>query len=344
MSDDSIYTTVCTCTDLMTWHAFNMPSVLPIRQSRRSPPKPTAIMTRSSRNPKKPTQGLRSSDKYFWYNSPNGVTRLVTSSKRPGLPPQQINDYNFDPAIFAHEPRPPCFPGTNWPPRRLQDLLYAAGAEGDQCIGATCYDSRVCKNAWCKHTFARWKLSVANWQEHFELRKTPDRGIGVYTKHAFKDRDILGWYAGKIVTSHSIDSENDYLLEAPVGILSDPESPCPSDRDSDGEYLPQSRSRRTHLEASSNAGDETETVYIDASRQGNWTRFINHSCEPHAEFRVCRVGGMRVMAVETIRDIPKGVELMVNYGKDYYGPDTRKTCHCGTANCVGTGRRGNRFH
>jgi hypothetical protein len=317
---------------------LNMSPVLPIRQSRRSPSKSTGVLKRSSRNPKKPTTVLRSSNRYFWYNSPNGDARLVTSSKTPALTPQHINDYIFNPAKFAHEPAPPYFFGISWPPRRVQDLLYAVGSEGNQCIGATCYNGRACRDTWCKHTFARWKSSVADWQEHFELRKTQDRGIGVYTKRAFKDHDILGWYAGEIVSTRDVDSKNDYLLEVPVGIASDPESPFPSERDSDDEYLPHSRSCRTRLEAPSDAGDVTEAVYIDASRQGNWTRFINHSCEPHAEFRVCRVGSMRVMAVEAIRDIPEGVELMINYGQDYYGLDTRKMCHCGTANCVGLGR------
>jgi hypothetical protein len=343
LSNESSCTTVCICIGLITSHTFTMPSVSPIHESRRCPPKPTGILKRSSRSPKKPTTGLRSSARYFWYNTPNGDARLVTSSKTPGLTPQQSNDYTFDPAKFAHEPPPYYSPGKSWPPRRPQDLLYAAGSEGDQCIGATCYNSRVCKDAWCKHAFARWKSSMANWQDHFELRKTRDRGIGVYTKHAFKDRDILGWYAGEIVTSHNIDSQNDYLLEVPVGIASDPESPYPSDQDSDEEYLPRPQARRTRSRASNILSHVTETICIDANRQGTWTRFINHSCEPHAEFRVCRVGSMRVMAVEAIRDIPEGVELMVNYGKDYYGPDTRKICHCATANCVGKARRKNKL-
>jgi hypothetical protein len=33
---------------------------------------------------------------------------------------------------------------------------------------------------------------MENWQHRFELRKTDDRGIGVYTKQAFKLGDILG--------------------------------------------------------------------------------------------------------------------------------------------------------
>jgi SET domain-containing protein len=52
-----------------------------------------------------------------------------------------------------------------------------------------------------------------------------------------------------------------------------------------------------------------------------------------------RVGNMRIMVVEAIRDIPAGVELSVSYGLDYYGPNTKKRCYCRSRKCVSAPRK-----
>jgi hypothetical protein len=125
------------------------------------------------------------------------------------------------------------------------------------------------------------------------------------------------------------DINNDYLMEMPIGWATTSARAYTSGTDTDCNDLPPTpdSSRAASIEAD-------VTVMIDASRKGNWTRFINHSCEPFTEFRMRRVGNMRIMVVEAIRNIPAGVELSVSYGTDYYGPNTKKRCYCGTKKCI----------
>ncbi|KAF1851182.1 SET domain-containing protein [Cucurbitaria berberidis CBS 394.84] len=280
---------------------------------------------------------------YFWYTSSDGVHRLATSSGSLNEIPQQINDYVFNTSNFVDADYPSTFPKDRvWPPKNLQDLLCAIGTEGKDCVGGRCFTRAICNDPCCRHTFEAWKHATQDWQDHFELRKTDDRGIGVYTKRAFKKKDVLGWYAGELVVSAGDDYNNDYLMEVPIGGDPIPESLNDSDSDNDynqTELLPPSPSSPSSSTTSVSAG---ESVMIDASRKGNWTRFINHSCKAHCDYRVCRVGNIRMIVVEAVKDIPPGVELTVNYGLDYYGPNTTKICHCGARKCVSRSRTNKR--
>lgn len=85
--------------------------------------------------------------------------------------------------------------------------------------------------------------------------------------------------------------------------------------------------------------EPTPFVFIDGEKKGNWTRFINHSCAADCVFRIMRVGQTKIMAIETVKDVKKGKELSVDYGKDYYGVDTVKRCGCGARTCVERVRR-----
>jgi hypothetical protein len=175
---------------------------------------------------------------------------------------------------------------------------------------------------------------MACWQDYFELRETSSRGIGVYTKRAFKKGDILGYYAGEVLPDCLNDTNNDYLMDVPLDF--DYASRRSSSSSWQAASENQARRLSTQSEASSSTADlaADAAVIIDGRRKGNWTRFINHSCDPHAHFKLSRVGDMRIMAVKADKAIPAGVELTVDYGKEYYGPQTKKICQCGTKNCV----------
>jgi SET domain-containing protein len=76
---------------------------------------------------------------------------------------------------------------------------------------------------------------------------------------------------------------------------------------------------------------------IDAAYEGNEARFINHSCDPNAEAFIPR----GKIWIEAIKDIPKGAEIVYDYGyeddKKYTREDYRKyMCVCGAKNCRGT--------
>src|SRR3954471_448585 len=76
---------------------------------------------------------------------------------------------------------------------------------------------------------------------------------------------------------------------------------------------------------------------LDATYEGNESRFINHSCDPNAEAFIPRG---RIW-IEAIKSIPKGTEIAYDYG---YEDDPKYTiedykrygCRCGAKNCRGT--------
>lgn len=76
---------------------------------------------------------------------------------------------------------------------------------------------------------------------------------------------------------------------------------------------------------------------IDATRDGNESRFINHSCDPNCETEV-KQGRVYIFA---LRDIRVGEELAYDYGYERSGDETAKEerqyrCLCGTTKCRGS--------
>ena len=67
--------------------------------------------------------------------------------------------------------------------------------------------------------------------------------------------------------------------------------------------------------------------YIDGSVGGNYTQFINHSCEPNADARIAD-GFMIIVA---IRDILPGEEVTVDYLNSF--AEDLAVCQCGTPSC-----------
>lgn len=70
---------------------------------------------------------------------------------------------------------------------------------------------------------------------------------------------------------------------------------------------------------------------IHQGRQGNYTRFVNHSCCPNAQFeRFSWRGVQRIVLIS--RGIPTGGEITVDYCEGYWrGLD--KVCLCGEKVC-----------
>ncbi|WP_210399195.1 SET domain-containing protein [Steroidobacter denitrificans] len=80
----------------------------------------------------------------------------------------------------------------------------------------------------------------------------------------------------------------------------------------------------------------TRTV-IDAGRQGNDARFINHSCDPNCE---TVIENSRVF-IDAIRDIRPGEELGYDYQLTWESTDEPAelalyACRCGARSCRGT--------
>lgn len=80
----------------------------------------------------------------------------------------------------------------------------------------------------------------------------------------------------------------------------------------------------------------TDGLYIDAAKRGNWTRFVNNSHEPNAQFEPLVVSGTwRVYLVATER-IRAGDEVTIDYGSEYRCPDQKFVkCICSSKRCSG---------
>jgi hypothetical protein len=78
-------------------------------------------------------------------------------------------------------------------------------------------------------------------------------------------------------------------------------------------------------------------MVIDATYDGNESRYINHSCDPNCE---AEIENGRVF-ISAVRDIAVGEELHYDYAYERSGDETdedekRYKCLCGTAKCRGS--------
>ncbi|XP_037098191.1 histone-lysine N-methyltransferase NSD2 isoform X1 [Syngnathus acus] len=73
---------------------------------------------------------------------------------------------------------------------------------------------------------------------------------------------------------------------------------------------------------------------IDAGPKGNFSRFMNHSCQPNCETQKWTVNGDTRVGLFAICDIPAGTELTFNYNLDCLGNE-KTACRCGAPNCSG---------
>lgn len=112
----------------------------------------------------------------------------------------------------------------------------------------------------------------------------------------------------------------------------------------------------THAQADRLYGDGADTGHtflftlneryiLDANRDGNTARWINHSCAPNCEALVYESddGNPRHdrVVIEALRDIAPGEELTYNYGIVLDVPHTPRmkklwACRCGAPGCTGT--------
>ncbi|KAI4282882.1 MAG: hypothetical protein L6R38_002603 [Xanthoria sp. 2 TBL-2021] len=129
-----------------------------------------------------------------------------------------------------------------------------------------------------------------------------DKGIGVRTLQPIKAGDVLDEYVGELKRASTV-ADQTYAMEL--------------------EGLPAGHPSR----------NDNNPILIDAQVYGNWTRYINASCNPSLKFAAARIGGKHRIMVVAIRDINTFEELTIGYGDNYWlGSDT-KMCECHEENC-----------
>ena len=67
-----------------------------------------------------------------------------------------------------------------------------------------------------------------------------------------------------------------------------------------------------------NNPDNRKNYTIDSAHLGNWTRYMNHSCNPKVDFQVVNVGQQWTTLCTTVKEIQFGEEITTDYGGDYF--------------------------
>ncbi|XP_015919381.2 uncharacterized protein [Parasteatoda tepidariorum] len=74
---------------------------------------------------------------------------------------------------------------------------------------------------------------------------------------------------------------------------------------------------------------------IDAGPKGNYSRFMNHSCEPNCEMQKWIVNSDPRIGLFARKDIKAGTELTFDYQMDFSRFNKKLNCNCGSARCSG---------
>lgn len=64
-------------------------------------------------------------------------------------------------------------------------------------------------------------------------------------------------------------------------------------------------------------------LVIDGYRMGNFSRFVNHSCDPNCEMQKWNVNGVYRMGLFALKDIKAGDELSYDYNFHSYNVDAQ---------------------
>lgn len=133
------------------------------------------------------------------------------------------------------------------------------------------------------------------------IQCSAQKGIGVRNLQRIKKGDVLDEYVGIFMHASSVKDAT-YALE-----LERPLSDCV----------------RTN-----------NPVLIDAQIYGNWTRYINASCQPSLKFMPAIIGNKYRMMVVATKDINIFEELTIGYGDDYWLESDARMCECNEQHCL----------
>lgn len=223
---------------------------------------------------------------------PAGAGGLLKNPKYQGRDQVNIANNQFDHADFESNNRPNGWPREMNYPGDPTDLLFKK-------LGRAC---SLCSQNDCKCDPDTHPTII---RPLVELIEYDGKGVGIRALQPIPKYLPLGEYVGEIHHPRSKkDREGTYAL----GI----QGPPPSNSSSKGSY---------------------ETVgIINARYYGNWTRYINHSCDPNTEFTTMLIGRKQRAIIKTVKDVAMFEELTIHYGDDYW-VHRNFLCRCGSPSC-----------
>ncbi|EPS34671.1 hypothetical protein PDE_09635 [Penicillium oxalicum 114-2] len=135
-----------------------------------------------------------------------------------------------------------------------------------------------------------------------ELIEYPVRGTGVRALANIKAGAVLGEYVGEVIPPRRQCDDDIYALfqTGVFGMLQMKET------------------------------DPTPIGTTSSAHIGNWTRYINHHCEPNCQFVSVVVGDRVTTIVEALQDIAIFEEITLHYGPNYW---RSRFCQCGSSKC-----------
>ncbi|CAG7838565.1 unnamed protein product [Allacma fusca] len=169
-----------------------------------------------------------------------------------------------------------------------------------ECDDTTCKDPSRCTNRMFTRSSGNGKTTDSTKSAvTLEAFPTVNKGWGVRTTAALKRGDFVVEYVGEVISKELYQ----WRLQRKEG--------------SDSLYF---------LELDTN-------LYIDAEYMGNFSRLINHSCDPNCSTEKYMSQGKQVVGIFANGDIRPGSELTFDYGYESSGKPF--SCVCGASNCRG---------
>ncbi|KAF5310154.1 hypothetical protein D9619_010558 [Psilocybe cf. subviscida] len=169
------------------------------------------------------------------------------------------------------------------------------------------------------------------------IRKTPNKGWGIFATQRIASGQFIGIYSGELLTDHEAHERGikynkwgkTYLFDIDFHHLKDPDDQ-----------------------------NWTNKFTVDAYHCGNFTRFLNHSCDPNSRLYPCYINEGNIqkplLAIFSRRVIEADEEVCFNYQGSYPGDDDDdedeepmtereakdrdliyEKCMCGAKNCTG---------
>eukprot|EP01105_Mastigella_eilhardi_P019499 TRINITY_DN458_c0_g1_i3.p1 TRINITY_DN458_c0_g1~~TRINITY_DN458_c0_g1_i3.p1 ORF type:complete len:767 (-),score=158.80 TRINITY_DN458_c0_g1_i3:38-2338(-) len=149
--------------------------------------------------------------------------------------------------------------------------------------------------------FARQFKKLHQMTQYLYVGRSGIQGLGVFARVPFVPQTVLLEYVGQLIRHKVADIREERFRARGIG-----------------DYM-------------FSLGDGN---VVDATEQGNITRFINHSCDPNAYSQIINVnGGQKKIVIITKRDIAPGEEITYNYL--FPLEEGRAQCRCGAACCNG---------
>ncbi|KAJ7248212.1 hypothetical protein B0H12DRAFT_721892 [Mycena haematopus] len=189
-----------------------------------------------------------------------------------------------------------------------------------ECNSLCACDDDECKNRVVQH----------GRKCHVAIKKTVEKGWGVFATKRIPKGTFIGIYSGEFLREEICErrglvydkSGRTYLLDV------------------DWYYLKDLK------------GENNAEYVVDAYHAGNFTRFLNHSCDPNCKVTPCYIDEpdlkKSLITLFASRDIPAGEELCFTYSGDPDNLDdgdidnlkaissiTKNKCFCKAENCKG---------